>query len=598
MSDEKQKLTDNYRVAYMASLEVRKDFAQKEGYVRKKDGIELSLQQAKKAFGEFKPENHKAMERNDNNGKGVEITLEGGEKLKIPNQLALYNEVVKYNRQHGGFYDLDAIRKKSPQDAERLETVNSNLQSAKKAFLNGPHGLSKEMAYDELKDIEKATRESERKESKTVDQEKVDSPSDNKSEDDQVNYDEAVLDKQDDGYELDEEEYTNQTSRPHDDPNYSVNPDDKAISKKLPEFIRVGKLSSDIYYWKHQTEIEAFRDRGSKITTKSSSDKIVKSVVDLASEKEWSTINVKGTDEFKKAVWLEARQRGFEVKGYKPTPQDWQLLGEILREKRELEGPRPAPGSDKKEPENEVIRKESKDSNNTSYVKSAANNALDAAVEAAKDTFIPGHKESKQEADSVAAAVADSAVHRAARQGAVNKLVVDEMRNDGVNQVEGEPNKAPSRVDAEHSKIKDRLLQAERTPEQKDFDQRVDTAIEQKVKQHQTAVAEDERLSPGASKEKSDKATNLKNAFEGMKRSDALKEHPELEPLYKLKYAASTFANKKIKSDANRGKFVDAVIDQAIEHMADGKTLKASKVTEIAQPAQAPQQDLSAGIAR
>jgi hypothetical protein len=45
-------------------------------------------------------------------------------------------------------------------------------------------------------------------------------------------------------------------------------------------------------------------------------------MLDIAESKSWSSISLKGTEEFKQKAWLEASIRGIKTKGYEPTEKD------------------------------------------------------------------------------------------------------------------------------------------------------------------------------------------------------------------------------------------------------------------------------------
>lgn len=107
--------------------------------------------------------------------------------------------------------------------------------------------------------------------------------------------------------------------------------DDSKPKQSIPEAVynafRVqGNQDKGIYYYKDNPEVEAFRDSGKKLETKSSAAYVAKSMIELAESKNWDSIKVTGTEKFKREAWLQASAKGIEVKGYKPTEQDLQDL--------------------------------------------------------------------------------------------------------------------------------------------------------------------------------------------------------------------------------------------------------------------------------
>jgi hypothetical protein len=59
-------------------------------------------------------------------------------------------------------------------------------------------------------------------------------------------------------------------------------------------------------------------------------------MVELAEAKKWDTIKVKGTEEFKRTVWLEASLKGMNVKGYEPKDVDIAMLNDLKKPDQEI----------------------------------------------------------------------------------------------------------------------------------------------------------------------------------------------------------------------------------------------------------------------
>lgn len=70
----------------------------------------------------------------------------------------------------------------------------------------------------------------------------------------------------------------------------------------------------------------AFRDAGGKLTARDNTPDVVRDLVAIAEHRGWQAIEVRGDDDFRRAVWLGARTAGLEVRGYKPTERDLQEL--------------------------------------------------------------------------------------------------------------------------------------------------------------------------------------------------------------------------------------------------------------------------------
>lgn len=104
------------------------------------------------------------------------------------------------------------------------------------------------------------------------------------------------------------------------------------------------------YYAKDDPKRVAFSDKGNKLVTQEKDVNTAAAMAQLAEAKGWSTIKVSGKPEFAREVWIEAKTRGIQVKGYKPTEADLAAL-EIQRERRARNGIEHVPGKERAAPE-------------------------------------------------------------------------------------------------------------------------------------------------------------------------------------------------------------------------------------------------------
>lgn len=307
---------ENYKKAYESILRIRTEFSTKDGYIRKKGEDELSYHKAKKVFGQFRPNDKKHMEANTNHGTGTDVKLKNGETVHIDNQMQLYKKIADYNKKRGKFYDLKHIEKNNPYDLERLQVVNQNFDSAKRKLDEAYPGklerfqialkleevvetkLKKEKYNQQIKnDIDKANKE-------ISDNNKVNVGSKKETK---INNKSTIK-----VLKSDEE-------KKH-----------KSITDELSnQFLIAGNSEKAKYYYKNKPDIKAFEDNGKKMVTESSSKQVAASMVELANIKNWETLKVKGNEQFKSEVWLQASLKGIAVKGYKPNDKDYALLKEI-----------------------------------------------------------------------------------------------------------------------------------------------------------------------------------------------------------------------------------------------------------------------------
>jgi hypothetical protein len=100
-------------------------------------------------------------------------------------------------------------------------------------------------------------------------------------------------------------------------------------TKAVPDAIKQRFVQVDDKYY-FQDKSHAFDDRGSKLATKHENQEVTRSLVAIAHARGWDRITVKGTEEFRRAAWLEASLSGMEVSGYKPTKVERAHLENLL----------------------------------------------------------------------------------------------------------------------------------------------------------------------------------------------------------------------------------------------------------------------------
>lgn len=72
---------------------------------------------------------------------------------------------------------------------------------------------------------------------------------------------------------------------------------------------------------------ELFQDAGERLRAKTFEPTAVRLMVETAAHRGWSSIEISGSKEFRREVWLEGQARGIAVKGYQPSELDWQEVG-------------------------------------------------------------------------------------------------------------------------------------------------------------------------------------------------------------------------------------------------------------------------------
>lgn len=104
-----------------------------------------------------------------------------------------------------------------------------------------------------------------------------------------------------------------------------------AREKAIPEHVKQRFVQVDNkFYFPDKTA--AFDDKGQKLATKSENQEVIASMVDIAKARGWEKITVKGTEEFRRAAWLEASMNGLEVSGYRPTAIEKAHLAKLVKD--------------------------------------------------------------------------------------------------------------------------------------------------------------------------------------------------------------------------------------------------------------------------
>ncbi|MFJ1472194.1 LPD7 domain-containing protein [Massilia orientalis] len=79
------------------------------------------------------------------------------------------------------------------------------------------------------------------------------------------------------------------------------------------------KVETEYYF---PDKSPAFSDCGDKLATRGAHPEVVRSLVEIAQARGWTSLTVKGTDEFRRSAWMEAAQAGIKVAGYQPSALD------------------------------------------------------------------------------------------------------------------------------------------------------------------------------------------------------------------------------------------------------------------------------------
>lgn len=86
------------------------------------------------------------------------------------------------------------------------------------------------------------------------------------------------------------------------------------------------------YYFRDRNNARAFSDEGEHLKTPGNDPIVIASMVEVAKTKGWTSLHLKGTEEFKREAWYQAKLAGLDVTGFQPKPVDQARLAEAIGE--------------------------------------------------------------------------------------------------------------------------------------------------------------------------------------------------------------------------------------------------------------------------
>ena len=105
-----------------------------------------------------------------------------------------------------------------------------------------------------------------------------------------------------------------------------------------------GKEGDARFYADERGEYLAFKLAEDRLTTRLTAPEVIRDMVAVAEHRDWATLHVRGSAEFRREAWLEANARGVTVKGYEPTALDREALASRRATRMRYEGRQNARG--------------------------------------------------------------------------------------------------------------------------------------------------------------------------------------------------------------------------------------------------------------
>lgn len=87
-------------------------------------------------------------------------------------------------------------------------------------------------------------------------------------------------------------------------------------------FVVTERRNAQDLYRSYDDKRPAIEDQGDSLKTKNADRATAMDMVELASHRGWTKMNVKGPEEFRREMWIEGSAQGMEVKGYRPSTKD------------------------------------------------------------------------------------------------------------------------------------------------------------------------------------------------------------------------------------------------------------------------------------
>ncbi|WP_045756615.1 LPD7 domain-containing protein [Xanthomonas albilineans] len=316
----------------------------------------------------------------------------------------------------------------------------------------------------------------------------------------------------------------------------------------------------------------AFEDHGRKLATRSENQEVVRSVVAIAHARGWERIAVRGTEEFRRAAWLEASLTGIEVSGYKPTKVEKAHLATLLERQGGIR-------------ENSIEEREPRE-RETGSTRPEQSPAASTAPAGSKRTLTP-------DVDHEAAAETPSDRHgTAAGVKLRDGVIAGQLLEHGEANYKHDPKKEKSYY------VKVQTERGERTVWGVDLCRAVDesgAAIGDRVaieKVGSKSVTAKERVFDKDGNEVGERAVDAHRnrwqvgslekaeAFTRYDRAEVVKKHPDLAPAYGTVAAAQKFAEKQFANKEDQARFVSIARQVVAEKIAHGENVPAPKIRE------------------
>ena len=101
----------------------------------------------------------------------------------------------------------------------------------------------------------------------------------------------------------------------------------------MPRRIEQAYTEVDGKFYAKESNRVMFEDKGEKLATSTTDKKAIEDMVALAKAKNWESLKLTGSQEFRREAWLQAESQGIRTQGYTPKEKDLAELEKMRQER-------------------------------------------------------------------------------------------------------------------------------------------------------------------------------------------------------------------------------------------------------------------------
>lgn len=116
----------------------------------------------------------------------------------------------------------------------------------------------------------------------------------------------------------------------------------KKTGYEIPQKVAALYVAHEGKFVDRKTEQVHFEDKGRSLATESNDRNVIAHMVEVAKAKNWGTLTLRGSEEFRRQGWIAAELAGVKTNGFRPKAQDRAMLEAARQEMRISAGERSA----------------------------------------------------------------------------------------------------------------------------------------------------------------------------------------------------------------------------------------------------------------